>query len=111
MTYKLFLDDLRELSRIHPGEDPDGWRVCRGFQEAADAVAMEWPIHVSFDHDLGEGVPTGMDFARFLVELDMLTGQMPEGFTYSVHSDNPPGAANIRGLMDGYLRHRSGEDG
>jgi len=30
--------------------------------------------------------------------------QIPEGFTFSVHSDNPNGADNIRGLMTGILR-------
>jgi hypothetical protein len=106
MTYKLFLDDVRELAHVHPGEDPTGWQVCRSFREATEAVARGWPSHVSFDHDLGENVPSGMDFARFLVELDLLMGQMPEGFTFSVHSANPPGAANIQGLLDNYLEHR-----
>lgn len=111
MTYRLFLDDMRELADVHPGEEPDGWRICRSFHDATEAVAAGWPMHVSFDHDLGDGVPTGMDFAKFLVELDLLTGGMPEGFTFTVHSANPPGAANIRGLLEGYLERRDQQTG
>jgi hypothetical protein len=106
MTYRLFLDDVRELAAVHPGEDTADWQVCRSFDEATAAVARGWPVHVSFDHDLGENLPTGMDFARFLVELDLLTGQMPADFTFSVHSANPPGRDNIQGLLDNYLEQR-----
>ena len=62
------------------------------------------PQHIAFDHDLGTE-KTGMDFAKWLVE-SLLDGdlQLPDGFTFSVHSDNPNGADNIRGLMAGILR-------
>ena len=105
-TKRIFLDDVRAVADVYPDDDPDTWVVCRGFHEAVDAVTLGWPVHVSFDHDLGDGVPSGMDFAKFLVELDLLTGQMPENFTFEVHSANPPGAANIRGLMQNYLDQR-----
>jgi hypothetical protein len=47
---------------------------------------------------------TGLDFAHFLVDLDLDKGLMPVKFTYNVHSSNPVGRDNIIGLMDGYLR-------
>jgi len=106
MGYRLFLDDLRDPCWVH---GDTSWLVCRSMDEAVDAIrSLGWPSEISFDHDLGDGVPTGMDLARWLVEHDLDTGSMPEGFTYHVHSANPVGAANIRSLMDGYLRHRNG---
>jgi len=70
-----------------------------------------FPQFVSFDHDLGYDANlglqrTGMDFARWLVELDLETNRMPDGFQYYVHSQNPVGVENIRGLLDCYLRVR-----
>lgn len=106
MNYRLFLDDVREVRDVYPDDDPATWEVCRSFDEAAGRLAMGWPRHVSLDHDLGDALPTGMDFAKFLVELDLITGQMPEDFTFEVHSANPPGAANIRGLLEGYMAQR-----
>jgi hypothetical protein len=106
-VYKLFLDDLRDPEWVHGG-DASGWLVCRTVAEARAAIgSLGWPSVVSFDHDLGLGQPTGMDLARWLVEHDLDTGSMPRGFTYVVHSANPVGAANIRGLMEGYLAQRS----
>lgn len=103
MDYNLFLDDVRELRTIYPGADPSGWVICRSYDEAVDAVRRSWPEFVSFDHDLGDGVPSGMDFAKFLVAHDLDHGGMPDGFRYAVHSANPPGAANINGLLANYL--------
>lgn len=103
---RLFLDDVREVQDVYPQDDPATWVVCRSMEAACAAVLAAWPCHVSLDHDLGDGVPTGQDFARWLVELDLDTGGMPRGFTFAVHSANPPGAANMRSLLEGYLRHR-----
>ena len=33
----------------------------------------------------------------------------PENFSWRVHSANPIGAANIEGLMSGYLAHKERE--
>lgn len=104
--WRLFLDDLREVAAVYPGDDPSTWRVCRTMEEARAAVLESWPHHVSLDHDLGDGVATGMDFVKWLVELDLDTGGMPAGFTFEIHSANPPGAANMRGLLGGYLSQR-----
>lgn len=101
MTYKLFLDDVR-----NPRED--GWVVVRSFIEAARYVHQHgFPDHVAFDHDLGEeDHRTGRHFAQWLIEHDMRYETMPRHFTYSVHSANPVGAANIRGLLDSYIKQR-----
>lgn len=100
MTYKLYLDDIREPKQA-------GYVVVRNFYEAANYVTEHgFPSYISFDHDLGEDKLTGYDFAKWLVEYDLRHGLMPADFDYNVHSANPVGAANIRGLLDCYLRNR-----
>ena len=100
MAWKLFLDDER---------DPVGnrWTVCRSVGEAvAVCQVFKLPAYISFDHDLGPGPSpggfenTGMGFAKWMIEqvLDD-TMQLPTGFDYYVHSQNPVGADNIRNIM------------
>ncbi len=107
MRYSLFLDDER-----HPPAN-GRWVVARSVAQAIRIVEEKgYPQFVSFDHDLGydlnknEPCPDGLDFAHFLINLDMDTNRMPEGFQYYVHSQNPVGVENIRGLLDCYLRVR-----
>lgn len=113
MTYRLLIDDERTPAEVHAYIDPNPiylaeWVVVRTVAEAVAAVeARGFPDIVSFDHDLGEGQPTGKDLANWLVARDLDLGDMPEGFRYLVHSRNPTGAENIRGLMDGYLENRA----
>ena len=103
MSYKLFLDDVRDPSGVHMG-NPDDWIVCRSMQEAVNVISdLGWPNIISFDHDLGNQEPTGMDFAKWLVNLDLDGILMPDDFQFHVHSANPTGAANIQGLLDNYM--------
>ena len=98
--YNLFLDDIRTPKN-------GDWTIARSFAEAVSIVEKHgYPAHVSFDHDLGDNVPTGMDFAKWLVEQDLDNQNMPEDFDYTVHSANPPGRENIEGLMYGYLKSK-----
>ena len=98
--YNLFLDDIRTPKN-------GDWTIARSFAEAVSIVEKHgYPAHVSFDHDLGDNVPTGMDFAKWLVEQDLDNQNMPEDFDYTVHSANPPGRENIKGLMHGYLKSK-----
>lgn len=102
--YAIFLDDIRDPP---PGRS---WVVARSFEEAVAAVQQNgMPTYVSFDHDLGTQEcgavrNSGYDFARWLTEQDMDNGNLPHNFEYFVHSANPIGAENIRGLMSNYLR-------
>lgn len=99
---KLFLDDLR--FPLKPT-----WTIARSYDEAVRLVEQYgFPSKVSFDHDLGDG-PTGCDFAHYLINLDLDKGLMPEHFSFRVHSANPIGAANIEGLLSGYLRWKFGD--
>jgi hypothetical protein len=104
-TWKLFLDDERYPSQ-------DGWTIRRSSYDAIEAVKEQgMPIEIAFDHDLGIAVydggeynDTSMIFIRWVIDQHYEHGLViPEGFKYSIHSQNPIGAANIRGLMDGFL--------
>lgn len=99
--WKLFLDDLRD--------PPDqSWIVCRTYEDAVLAVKrFGFPSEVSFDHDLGYE-RTGMDLARYLVELDLDQNTMPDHFSFNVHSANPVGAENIEALLGRYVRFKRG---
>lgn len=106
MRWSLFLDDIRNPKGPSP---TNGWIVARSFAEALTAIhTLGPPVFISFDHDLGEDVPTGMDLAKWLVDQE-LDGNLslPRGFTFNVHSANPVGAKNIEGLLNGYLKTKS----
>lgn len=110
---KLFLDDARA--------EPQGWAVCRSFQEFKTFVLQNPEIEViSFDHDLEKehyaidfemwelmpeiaGVAeTGYDCAKWLLNhLDENPKiKVPKMF---VHSANPAGSKNILYLINRWL--------
>lgn len=97
MTYKLFIDDERFPKT-------DDWRICRSSDEAIKMVILYgMPSEIAFDHDLG-GDDTSMKFIWFIID-SYYDGELaiPENFKYTVHSQNPIGVLNIKGLMDGFL--------
>jgi len=100
---KLFIDDIRDPVDA-------SFAVVRSYEDAiAFMQANGCPLEISFDHDLGEeDAKTGFDVAKWMIEEDLnADGKfMPGGFEYFVHSANPVGAANIRGLLDNYLAIR-----
>ena len=103
MSWTLFLDDLRD--------PPTGssFQLARSVLEAWAIIERQGaPSLVAFDHDLGDGEPTGLAFAKGLVERDLDQGGLflPPGFAFSIHSDNRPGSENIHGLLASYLDQR-----
>jgi hypothetical protein len=102
MTYKLFLDD----ERFPPG-DASSWCITRDYGSTIAMIeAFGCPELISFDHDLGEG-PSGYDVARWLIETDLnYPGFLPHNFQFTIHSQNPIGAANIKGLLTPYLKQK-----
>ena len=98
MSYRMFLDDERMPAS-------NGWHIVRSSSDAiACVLAHGLPSRISFDHDLG-GEDTAMRFVHFLVDYIIdngLRGMVPD---YTVHSQNPVGAANIKGMMDFLIKH------
>lgn len=109
MEWKLYLDDIRTP------KDPT-FVISRTVKDAQNLVhTCGVPIFVSFDHDLGMNdackvLPSGYDFAKWLVEKDM-DGiiSIPKKFTFTVHSANPVGAENIRIYLRSYLEFKYNE--
>lgn len=102
--WMLYLDDKRTPS------DVQEWIVAKTVQHAKNLVMyMGIPSFISFDHDIDEN-GTGYDFAKWLVEQDQDGKyEFPDNFRYQVHSANPVGAQNIKGLLDSYLQHKKEE--
>lgn len=99
--YYLFLDDQR---------DPGAWYddrsvvVARNYAQFVHTIeVLGWPLHISFDYDLGPG-PTGADCAKWLIQRVQISQSWPTHFGWCVHSQNPVGAANIRGHMKHFDR-------
>jgi hypothetical protein len=98
---KLFIDDVRPS----PNEN---WILVRSSAEAIGWLKTHGcPSEISFDHDLG-GDDTAMRVVHWMIETDMdMDGTfIPPRFRFNVHSANPVGRENIKGLLEGYLRHR-----
>lgn len=79
------------------------WVIAKNYQEAIEAInALGFPSFVSFDHDIASK-ETGVDVAKYLIDIDLDTGAMPEDFGFEVHSANPVGRRNIIMLLENYL--------
>lgn len=97
MSYKLFIDDERYPTT------PD-WMIAR---TSFDAIWMVenygMPTEIAFDHDLG-GEDTTMAFLKWLEQKLMEEFvAFPTNFKYSIHSQNPIGAKNIKLYMEDLL--------
>jgi hypothetical protein len=111
MTYNLFIDDERwptDATWADWYPHRDNWVVARNWPEVLELLeSLGVPSYISFDHDLGPDEITinGYEIAQKIVEGDMDgKWQIPEGFSFYVHSKNVVGARNISGLLDNYLR-------
>ena len=109
-SWKLFLDDVREVDQVYLTSDIDRFKVARSYDEAVSLVReYGCPEFISFDHDLGWNVEkTGKNFANWLVYQDMeADGKFfPENFSYKIHSANPVGAENIQKYLESYLKSK-----
>ena len=99
MVWKLFIDDERFPANAD-------FIIARN---SYDAIWMTktygMPIEIAFDHDLG-GQDTSINYISWLTR-SVVDGEIeiPEGFVYSVHSQNPVGKVNIISKMDQLIKH------
>jgi hypothetical protein len=113
-VYNLFIDDERdpidvkwgswqEQSLYRDGE----WIIARNWYDVLEIlITFGFPTTISFDHDLGDGTPTGYDIAKKIGDLVMNADyQIPKDFQYFVHSKNPIGKQNIEHYMNNFLNH------
>lgn len=99
--YTLFLDDLR-----FPTENLKDVKIARNVYQAIEIVLTNGlPKVISFDHDLGEGVPTAVKFMWWLIDQH-LDGKLDLNKVEQVfiHSANPVGSKNLKGIWDGFCK-------
>jgi len=88
MSWKLYIDDTRS-------PEGDDWTIARSYKEAIKFCDDKGkPSEVSFDHDLGEDVPSGLEIAREMLRHDWMPDKT------NVHSANPIGAERIREVIE-----------
>ena len=101
MGWKMFLDDEKfpiDTNAV----------IARTMQEAQSIIDKKGcPDEIMFDHDLGQDISTGFDFAKWLVEKDLDNSEnfLPINFVFSVHSQTQ-GKENIEGLLNPYLEYK-----
>jgi hypothetical protein len=116
MSYNLFIDDCRDPIDVKWGTigqrrlyREEEWLIARNWLDVLELViSLGFPQLISFDHDLGECQETGHDIAKRLCAMVLDGVELPENFTFLVHSKNPVGAANIRNYMEAFLNSREG---
>jgi len=104
---KLFIDDTRNP----PNED---YMVARSYDEAIHILRSKGcPEYISFDHDLGSTDKSGYEIAKWIINSDLNKKGLfiPKNFRFSVHSQNPVGAENIRSALTCYLNERDNRQG
>ena len=111
MKKLLFLDDIRnpidaKTFAKNRGVDisiySEKWIIVRDFLQFTEWITQNsLPDFISFDHDLGESDErTGMDCAHWLVNYCLDNNvSLPK---WAVHSANPVGYDNIRGLLTNF---------
>jgi len=110
MDWMLFLDD----ERLPPEAMIYDYKIARSVDEAIELIKNHGciPSYISFDHDLGDNTETGYDFTKILVNYDLDGAyELPIGFSYFVHSQNPIGKKNIETILNNYLEHKFGTVG
>ena len=101
---KLWIDDVRPA--------PEGYVWLKSTNSALRFIRTnKLEIkHISLDHDAGDYYTEGGDFIGVLNELERLSHhQTPQGvlwkvwlqdITFSLHSANPVGVANMRAIIE-----------
>lgn len=97
-TVKLWLDDV-----LPPPENTFTWVTT--VPDALGILISENVTHISFDHDLGDGLKTGYDLAELIEKIAYRMAKNPkyspsiEPVTWDVHSNNFPGRVRINQAM------------
>lgn len=114
MKTNLFLDDIRnpiDAATYAKGRGVNPviynleWTIVRDYLQFTSWITKNGlPELISFDHDLGEADEhTGMDCAKWLVNYCLDNNlALPK---WAVHSANPAGYDNIKGLLLSFERN------
>ncbi|WP_426485674.1 cyclic-phosphate processing receiver domain-containing protein [Flavobacterium sp. 2] len=108
MTYKLFLDDIRDVNMVYKKLTNYDFVVVRNFHDFKMTILEKGlPELISFDNDLGldenENVAEdGYACAKWLVYE---SGFDLQNLNFNVHSANPVASLQIQSLLDNYIKH------
>jgi hypothetical protein len=97
--YTLFLDDER-----FPFPNTECVVIARNFDQAVKVINdLGIPTKISFDHDLGNDSQSGKEFLDWLIYWHLeYAHNLATIQEVIVHSANPIGARNIKGLWDNF---------
>lgn len=107
MTYKLFLDDIRDVKMVYKNLKEEDFIIVRNFKNFKQVIIEKGlPELISFDNDLGldengNVSKDGYAAAKWLVyesSLDL------RDLKFNVHSANPVAARQIKSLLNNYIR-------
>lgn len=102
MNWNLYLDDER-----YPKTDKN-WTIARTVQQAQRLILKNGlPIEMSLDHDLGK---RRLECIRFVEWLVYTKKYDLRNVIINIHSANPIGSANMRGLIDSWNKFLNSED-
>ena len=108
MTYKLFLDDIRDINMVYKKLTNEDFVIVRNFHDFKKVILEKGlPELISFDNDLGLDennmvAEDGYACAKWLVYE---SGINLQNLKFKVHSANPVASQQIQGLLDNYIRH------
>ena len=108
MTYKLFLDDIRDVKMVYRNLRDEDFIIVRNFKDFKKIIIENGlPELISFDNDLGldenENIAEdGYAAAKWLVYE---SGLDLRNLKFNVHSANPVASQQIQSLLDNYIKH------
>lgn len=98
-----FLDDEREP----PTHSPHNWAIFRTGDDMLRMIDFMgcFPDGISFDHDLGNGVLSGHETVKVMLDwvLDNKV-TIPDWFEFRTHSQNPIGEGHIIKTMEDLIK-------
>jgi hypothetical protein len=107
MGYKLFLDDIRNVSMVFKDLTDKDFVIVRNFEDFKKTIIERgFPEFISFDNDLGldengNVAKDGYDCCKWLIYergLDLIE------LKFHVHSQNPVASVQIQSLLDNYIK-------
>lgn len=108
MSYKLFIDDIRNVRMVYPELTNNDFVIVRSYDAFIKYITEHGlPSFISFDNDLGEDdlynlLPDGYACSKWLVYE---SGLDLRDLKFNVHSANPVASKQISGLLNNYIEH------
>ena len=108
MSYKLFLDDIRDVGAIYPTLSNCDFVIVRNYKDFINYIdRMGSPCFISFDNDLGldENGKIALDGYAAAKWLVYESGIDIRKIEIRVHSANPVAKTQISSLLKNYIKY------